>query len=205
MRKKERSDDELIKALQSPNQRIQNDAMTYLIQEKYGRIAINTAKKLAQGTHYTQDDYDDFANICLYAFFVRVSQGHFQGESKMSTYYISLVRKQWFKYQRDNKKLPLYYSTELHLETPSKAQEINAREQKAYAEMLELVKIQIQGMSEKCKSIFSLYIDDFGTKALQNIFKHRSSGTIKNDRSACRKELKRRCMEIPLLATYLNS
>lgn len=195
MFKKKYKEQELIELIQSKDENDQNKAMRYIIKDLgYEKMAIKIVSDLS-GKKYTQKELDDFIGKCLFALYKAIQERRFEAKSRLSTYYHSIVRQQWFKQE----------SKKNRLDIPANPSLYSIEERMELKETLELVKEEIKAMEPKCQTVFRGLLDNSETEELRIILQYENVRSVTNLVYKCRKKLKSRCLKNPEIAAYIKT
>lgn len=181
---------ELLRLLQSAQQKEVDRAFRLLYQEQYPILSSYISKRNGQ-----VQDVDDILQEGLLVLYKLARQNKLQGINKLQNYLFTICKNFWFrKQQQKGSTVELDDQAQDVVEEPTVLQHIFAEERS------QLLKQVLEQLGEGCQKLLVLfYYERLSMKEILQHMHYASEAALKNKKSKCMKKLKELFEQVPQL------
>lgn len=193
-------DKQFTRAVASGNEKAQNAALKWFCQRS-GIRDMATQFLARQGASAT--DAEEIFQEALIALFRNIKKGQFRGESSISTYFISICKRlYWKSIGKNNRELSVEESRFPDEEMPSREEWI--MKQEIRKEISALVGQLIGKLGGKCQAALQLYMLDYPMERIASDLNYANTQSAKDRVHRCREQLRGLVLENPRAMQIVN-
>ena len=171
-----KSDIEVLDLIRQGNE----EALKYLYRQNYSMV-----RKYVMDNSGSLQDVDDMLQDGVIAVWKNVSKSNFELKSKLTTYFMAIVKNLWLKKLRKNKKIQSVDSEQLALASPSTSQETVAKMD------LNVVRKLLDEIGDTCKELLGLfYFEQMDNMSIAERMAYSNPDVVKAKKYQCLKKLK---------------
>ena len=193
---KKRSDEAIIRELQSVNEKEVDGALTYLYE-----VSKKTVSRFILRNKGNEQDVDDVFHDGLIAFYNLVKQDKIKTDTNVEAYLYSICRNMWSKkLMKGNKEVELKDTYNLVDTEEIQINTLLVGERKGLIEHI------LKNLGEECEKILLLfYYEQLKTKEIVQQMHYANDQVLRNKKSKCMKALRQMVLDSSFYKKQLNN
>ncbi|MCO6491726.1 MAG: sigma-70 family RNA polymerase sigma factor [Phaeodactylibacter sp.] len=194
-------DKQFTQAVASGNEKAKNAALKWFCR-KSGIRGMATQFLARQGASAT--DADEIFQEALIVLFNNIQKGQFRGESSISTYFISICKRLYWKSRKKNDYLGLSVEDGLLPDEEIPSREEVIMKQEIRKEISSLVGQLIGKLGGKCRVALELYMLSYPMERIAQDLNYANTQSAKDRVRRCREQLRGLVLENPRAMQIVN-